>query len=195
MQGLVASFDTSDLLTVNIFVQQRLVGIQGPTIVQQQQQQQQNVFAPPIQFAEVANARKPAIVPSADTPLPPPAKVKKQQQQQQKEFRPSKGNAAIRIYQDETIGQMSFKEFSDKIRELLQGLEITRIIKGEQVQHKVEFQFTLLDKNEEDFTDNTALIVFPYGCMDYCKAAFPLIKKEFESAKIYTGGVKRGQWE
>ena len=191
LQGLVASFDTSDLLTVNIFVQQRLAGINAPP-------PQSPVFvapllAPPPPAAAVVG-RKPAAIPTAETPLPPAAKTNKPTKP--REFRPSKGNAAIRILDNAEIAEMSFKDFSDKIASLLENLQVTRIIKGEPEAHNVKYQFTLLDKDEDDAARNTALIVFPYGCMDFCRAAFPLVKKAFGGAgEIYTGGVKKGQWE
>lgn len=109
---------------------------------------------------------------------------------------PSKGSAAIRITDDAQVAILHYEEFGKRVRALVEPLKVLRLIKkDETVEKDVTIEFFFVYKDKEDFYENRALIVFPYGCMDYCKAALPVIKKEFDSAEIYTGSTQRGKWE
>lgn len=109
---------------------------------------------------------------------------------------PSSGSAAIRVTDDEQVAVLHYEEFGKRVRSLVEKLKVVRLIKkDETVEKDVTIEFFFVYKNKEDALENRALIVFPYGCMDYCKAALPVIKKEFDSAEIYTGSTQRGKWE
>ena len=135
-------------------------------------------------------------------PKPTGPAAAKQQQQKKKYWEPSKGSAAIRITDDEKCATLDFEDVGNAVRDLLRPLKIERLVKDKKTKKDrkldkhVEMKFFFVDTpDQDDLTKNRTLIVFPQGCMDFCEAALPVIKKHYPSAEIYTGPTERGQWE
>jgi hypothetical protein len=183
MQGFLAGLPDEDLSSIYSLVN-------AEQEKRNKLRQAENVRQPP---PTPIDQNKPLPVVGAKRPGPNKGKV---ETTSAPFWSPSKGSAAIRITDDEQVAFFHYEEFGKRVRALVEPLKVVRLIKkDETVEKDVTIEFFYVYKDKEDARENRALIVFPYGCMDYCKAALPVIKKEFESAEIYTGSTQRGKWE
>lgn len=188
LAGLLAGFSISDLFILGSLLQM---------------EHQRRALA--IQNAQV---REPPATPiDQNKPLPPvgakPKPTAAQGQQQKKKYwKPFDGSAAIRITDDEKCATLEYENVGNDIRELLRPLKVKRLVKDKKtkqdriLEKPVQIKFFFVDiPDQDDLSKNRTLIVFPQGCMDFCQAALPVIKKHYPSAEIYTGPTESGQWE
>lgn len=172
LKGIFVGLQTSDLQAALILLQSE---------IEHRKNQQQLVQV----------KRAPAIVASPDKPLPlvgakptPPA------------WKPSQGNASIRLVDEQLIAPMSPEAFKLLITPIIEEVEVQRRQSdGKMRKVKARLAFFYVFKDEEDPFTNAVILCFPKGAKDMCDACLAPVKAKFASAAIYTGSVKRGDWE